>query len=47
MNGNILAGVCAADDEWESGGCVGYIIGVADAFDHLHWSSTGGIDSGK
>ena len=47
MNGNILAGLCAADDEWESGGCVGYIVGVADAFDHLHWSSTGGIDSGK
>ena len=42
-NGNILAGLCAADDEWESGGCVGYIVGVADAFDHLHWSSTGGI----
>ena len=20
---------------------------MADAFDHLHWSSTGGIDSGK
>ena len=47
MNGNILTGLCAADDEWESGGCVGYIVGVADAFDHLHWSSTGGIDSGK
>ena len=47
MNGNILSGLCAADDEWESGGCVGYIVGVADAFDHLHWSSTGGIDSGK
>ena len=47
MNGNILAGLCAADDEWESGGCVGDIVGVADAFDHLHWSGTGGLDGGK
>ena len=47
MNGNILSGLCAADDEWESGGCVGYIVGVADAFDHLHWSGTGGLDGGK
>ena len=47
MKGNILSGLCAADDEWESGGCVGYIVGVADAFDHLHWSSTGGLDGGK
>ena len=47
MKGNILSGLCAADDEWESGGCVGYIVGVADAFDHLRWSSTAGIDSGK
>ena len=47
MNGNILSGLCAADDEWESGGCVGYIVGVADAFDRLHWSSTGGLDDGK
>ena len=28
MNGNILAGLCAAVDEWESGGCVGYIVGA-------------------
>ena len=28
MNGNILSGLCAADDEWESGGCVGYIVGA-------------------
>ena len=47
MNGNFLAGLCAADVEWESGGCVGYIVGVADAFDHRHWSSTGGVDGGK
>jgi hypothetical protein len=47
MSGNILSGLCAADDEWESGGCVGYIVGVADAFDHLHWSGTGGLDGGK
>ena len=47
MNGNILAGLCAADVEWESGGCVGYIVGVADAIDHRHWSSTGGVDGGK
>ena len=47
MNGNILSGLCAADDEWESGGWVGYIVGVADSFDHLHWSSTGGIEVGE
>ena len=47
MNGNFLAGLCAADEEWESGGCVGYIVGVADSFDHLHMSRTGGGDGGK
>ena len=47
INGNFLAGLCAADDEWESGGCVGYIVGVADAFDHRHWSNTGGVDGGQ
>ena len=47
MNGNILAGLCAADEEWESGGCVGYIVGVADSLDHLHMSRTGGADGGK
>ena len=47
MNGRVLAGLCASDVDWESGGCVGYIVGVADAFDHLHLSSTGGADEGK
>ena len=47
MNGRGLAGLCASDVDWESGGCVGYIVGVADAFDHLHLSSTGGADRGK
>ena len=47
MNGNVLAGLCAADEEWESGGCVGYIVGVADSFDHLHMSRTGGADGGQ
>ena len=42
MNGRGLAGLCASDVDWEYGGCVGYIVGVADAFDHLHLSSTGG-----
>jgi len=47
MDGNTLAGLCAADVEWESGGCVGYIVGVADAFDHRHLANTGGVDGGK
>ena len=47
MNGRVLAGLCASDVDWESGGCVGYIVGVADAFDNLHLSSTGGADEGK
>ena len=42
MNGGGLAGLCASDVDWEYGGCVGYIVGVADAFDHLHLSSTDG-----
>ena len=46
MNGRVLASLCASDVDWESGGCVGYIVGVADAFDHLHLSSTGGADEG-
>ena len=47
MDGNTLAGLCAADGGFESGGCVGYIVDVADAFDHSHWLNTGGIDGGK
>ena len=47
MDGNTLAGLCAADGGFESGGCVGFIVGVADAFDHSHWSNTGGIDGGE
>ena len=47
MNGRVLASLCASDVDWESGGCVGYIVGVADAFDHLHLSSTGGADEGR
>jgi hypothetical protein len=47
MSGRGLAGLCASDVDWESGGCVGYIVGVADAFDHLHLSGTGGADRGK
>ena len=47
MSGKVLASLCASDVDWESGGCVGYIVGVADAFDHLHLSSTGGADGGK
>ena len=39
MNGRVLASLCASDVDWESGGCVGYIVGVADAFDHLHFSN--------
>ena len=42
MNGRGLAGLCASDVDWEYGGCIGYIVGVADAFDHLHLSSTDG-----
>ena len=47
MSGRLLAGLCASDVDWESGGCVGYIVGIADAFDHLHLSSTGGADRGE
>ena len=47
MDGNTLAGLCTAEGGFESGGCVGYIVGVADAFDHRHLSSTGGADRGK
>ena len=47
MNGRVLAGLCASEVDWESGGCVGYVVGVADAFDHLHLSSTGGADDGR
>ena len=44
MTGGFLAGLCASGSEdtadagkaWESGGCVGYIVGVADALDHQH-----------
>ena len=47
MNGKVLAGLCSSAVDWESGGCVGYIVGVADAFDHRHLSSTGGADVGE
>ena len=47
MSGKVLASLCASDVDWESGGCVGYIVGVADAFDHRHLTSTGGADGGK
>ena len=47
MDGNTLAGLCSAEGGFESGGCVGYIAGVADAFDHRHWSNTGGVDGGQ
>ena len=47
MNGKVLAGLCASDVDWESGGCVGYIVGAADAFDHRHLYSTGGSEDGK
>ena len=47
MNGRVLSSLCASDHDWESGGCVGYIVGIADAFDHLHLSSTGGADDGR
>ncbi len=47
MSGKVLAGLCESDVDWESGGCVGYIVGVADAFDHLHLSSTGSADAGE
>ena len=47
MNGRVLAGLCASEVDWESGGCVGYVVGVADAFDHRHLASTGGVDGGK
>jgi hypothetical protein len=47
MSGKVLAGLCASNVDWESGGCVGYIVGVADAFDHRHLSNTGGADGGK
>ena len=47
MSGKVLASLCASDVGWESGGCVGYIVGVADAFDHRHMASTGGPGGGK
>ena len=47
MSGRLLASLCASDVEWESGGCVGYIVAIADAFDHRHLASTGGADGGK
>ena len=33
-----LAGLCASDVNWESGGCIDYVDGVADAFDHRYLS---------
>ena len=55
MTGGFLAGLCASVSEdttdagkaWESGGCVGYIVGVADALDHQHWEASGGLDGGE
>ena len=47
MDGKALASLCASDVDWEAGGCVGFIVGVADAFDHRHLSSTGGANGGK
>ena len=45
--GNTLAGLYAPDSSFESAGCVGFIVGVADAHDHSHWSNTGGTDGVK
>ena len=55
MTGGFLAGLCASVSEdtadankaWESGGCVGYIVGVADALDHQHWEASGGLNGGE
>ena len=55
MTVGFLAGLCASVSEdttdagkaWESGGCVGYIVGVADALDHQHWEASGGLDGGE
>ena len=47
MDGKVLASLCTSDLDWEAGGCVGFIVGVADAFDHRHLSSTGGANGGK
>ena len=47
MSGRLLASLCASDVDWESGGCVGYIVAMADALDHRHLASTGGAYRGK
>tara|TARA_A100001015_G_scaffold167857_1_gene186578 strand:+ start:318 stop:827 length:510 start_codon:yes stop_codon:yes gene_type:complete len=55
ITGSFLAGLCAsvsedtadAGEAWESGGCVGYIVGVADALDHQHWEASGGLNGGE